>query len=266
MKTAEKLKEQFKEVLEEFVGYKDIGEDPQERAESAEEIGRALDRLTNIAQTYYDAPAGLVELRGHLGKCAFDMDPEKPLIEVKVTLAKNMDNLMALAMMGNSVTVRGLQLDLEKASMATAAAEHPGQGDLVEHIEEQEAAASVDVLGRRYQDEDGNVYGVVRHTAEGKEPYYMVEFGDPAEPDDMLVLWNTEFESAEEAQAALDDFARELEYGEYVDAADAEPPKPEDVTEIEAEPDPGSETEDEPEPEPEPKPKRGRRGAKGSRQ
>lgn len=84
----------------------------------------AVDRLMAITETYYSIPSGLTELRGYMEKCSFAFSDSKPFISITVSVAKSPENLMALASIGDSVTIRGCQLDIE------AVQEQDGQLDI----------------------------------------------------------------------------------------------------------------------------------------
>ena len=258
MKTEDVVKGRFNAILADFCvnlaeqTLKEMnGEEMTEEEVEARATG-IVDQLMNVTKVYYEAPEGLVEMRGHLGKCAFDMDPEKPLIEVKITLAKNMDNLMALARIGNSVTIRGLQLDLEKSGSKQKPAEdaeHPGQTDLEQFAAEQEAGEAVQ---RVYRNEDGDVYRVAeRSDSDGEDggevvKWFVIELVSSEEGAIPKVFNGQTFDAAPAAQRDLDEYAASAGLVEVTE----EPTPPVEFTEPEPEPEPVATTEAAPEPEP----------------
>lgn len=78
--------------------------------ELQEQIKSLARRIGNIAEVYYDSPAGMVQVRGTLNK--YVVTPEKEVV-LTISILNDAENRIALARLDNqAVTVRALQMEL----------------------------------------------------------------------------------------------------------------------------------------------------------
>jgi len=99
-------------------------------------VHETIERLANVAELYYDATPDLVHIPAHLTE--FNCRPEKNTIKITLEASLTSDRVAALAMIDQSVTVRGVLAKVEvKHSDETA----DGQMD-IEYVAREETTES----------------------------------------------------------------------------------------------------------------------------
>ena len=129
--------------------------------------GEALEdiaeRVCNIAETYFETPAGLVEIRGNLEKVMFEPGKMLKIAVSALNSPENRQNIFSLQ--GNGLTLRACQYEIPMDTPADGAKaeaenpdEHPGQATLEEWDEGYPEAQAEDAAAE--DEEAGDDAGV----------------------------------------------------------------------------------------------------------
>ncbi len=131
MDTRTEFRDTVKKLLDEAPGFY-LSEDNEQQPMGYVATSDMADRIMNLAENYFEAPEGLVEVRANIEKVVFK--PGKD-IEIAVSALNTPQNRMTLSGLESyAVTLRGCQLeipmDTPKEDDGGEAEEDPDQAEL----------------------------------------------------------------------------------------------------------------------------------------